>query len=189
MMEKILKYRWKIAFCLLILGFGLRIYREAQVILLSPIDSWSVDANADCGVVLTGGAYRIREGLDLLAQKKIKKLVIAGVNPATQLHELFPRLPIYGRVDEKDIFLEKQSQTTFGNAVQSLQYVEALRCETILLITSSIHQQRAWKTFKARYPAEFKIQSYSVPTARDVFYGYEILVESVKSYFYSFWAY
>lgn len=188
-MQKILKYRWKIAFCLLILGLGLRIYREAQIILLSPIDSWSIDAAADCGVVLTGGPYRIREGLDLLAQKRIRKLVIAGVNPTTQLHELFPRLPIYGRVDEKDIFLEKQSQTTFGNAIQSLQYVEALRCETILLVTSSIHQQRALRTFKARYPSELKLQSYSVPTPRDAFYFYEILVESVKSYFYSFWAY
>jgi len=182
-------YRWKIALGVLILGFGLRIYREAQTVILSPVDSWTSDASADCGVVLTGGPYRIREGLDLLAQKRIQKLVIAGVNPTTQLHELFPRLSIYGRVDEKNIFLEKQSQTTFGNAIQSLQYVEALHCDTILLITSHIHQYRSLRTFKARYPSEIKIQSYSVPTAKDAFYSYEIFVESIKSYFYSFWAY
>lgn len=188
-MQYLLKYRWKFAICLLVLGIGLRIYREAQTIVVSPIDSWTNDSVADCGVVLTGGPHRIREGLDLLAQKRIHKLVIAGVNPTTHLHELFPRLPIYGQVDERDIFLEKQSQTTFGNAIQSLQYIEALRCDTVFLITSSIHQHRALKTFKARYPAEVKILPYSVQTTKDSFYSYEVFVESVKSYFYSFWAY
>jgi hypothetical protein len=46
---------------------------------------------ADCGVVLTGSSGRIREAFEILAQKRIKKLIVSGVFKEAQLNEIFPR--------------------------------------------------------------------------------------------------
>ncbi|MCB0411288.1 MAG: YdcF family protein, partial [Bdellovibrionales bacterium] len=55
--------------------------KEAQHIEAVPVHSWIMDQRADCGLVLTGGPGRLREGFDLLVQKNIKKLIISGVHP------------------------------------------------------------------------------------------------------------
>lgn len=163
--------------------------REARLILEQPITSWERDDVADCAIVLTGGPNRIREGVDLLAQKAVQKLIISGVHPHASFRDIFPLWPFYGDLREQDIILERRSETTFGNAQQTLPLVEALRCRDIILITSRVHMRRALKTFQAEYPPNIPI----IPRAT-ISYGArplwdELAMETLKSLFYSMWAY
>ncbi|MEZ4871113.1 MAG: hypothetical protein R2827_02480 [Bdellovibrionales bacterium] len=53
--------------------FGLVIFiNEQRRILSQPATAWLEDQSADCAIVLTGGPFRIREGMDLLSQGKVK---------------------------------------------------------------------------------------------------------------------
>lgn len=163
-------------------------YREAQSILAEPITSWESEFDSDCAVVLTGGAVRVREGFDLLARKKVKKLIISGVHPDVQVHELMPLWPFYGNLNEQDIILEKHSQTTYGNAQQSLYIVESLKCRDIILVTGHLHMYRAYNTFRSIYPEEIAIFKDTIvanslkPTLQD------LSQEALKSLFYAAWA-
>ncbi|MCB0408319.1 MAG: YdcF family protein [Bdellovibrionales bacterium] len=151
--------------------------------------AWTQDHAADCGIVLTGGPSRVREGFDLLAQGNIKKLIISGVHPKAKLREIFPEWPFYGELNENDVILERRSGTTYGNAQQTLVLVEALHCRDVVLITSWLHMHRARATFQSIFPKDFPIQT------RAIVFGdldpslWEIGIEALKATFYSIWAY
>ncbi len=138
----------------------------------------------DCGVVLTGGAGRIREALEILAQKKIKKLIISGVYKDTQLIEMFPSLPFYPEINVNDVVLEKRSESTFGNAVQSLAMVQSIQCKSVLLITSQMHMHRAYKIFKTIYPENILIKKFPVYHLKKDRNELDLFIETMKSVFY-----
>lgn len=173
-------------------GAGLLSYRlhiEIGRVSDFAVTSWSQDHKADCAIVLTGGAGRIREGMNLLSQRQIKKLIISGVYPTAELRQIFPEWPIYGELDPDDVILERRSGTTYGNAQQSLVLIEALHCKDAILVTSGLHMYRARKTFEGVFPKEFPMTyrstltgSVSPPYATRFF-------EGLKSLFYSLWAY
>lgn len=163
--------------------------RDVRAILAQPISAWSEDITADCAVVLTGGPNRIREGIDLLTRKAVQKLIISGVHPHSQLRDMFPHLPYYGEVREQDIILERRSKTTFGNAQQTLPLVEALRCRDLIVITSRTHMHRALQTFKAEFPSDFRLLTRAVPSNSLQPAWDELMIETVKTMFYGFWAF
>lgn len=185
------KRTWIIVFSLFFLfgGICLRIFREFHIVNRSGVEAWTKDQRADCAVVLTGGAHRVREGIDLLVQKNVLKLIISGVHSGAQLKDLLPLRMVYGSLNEQDVFLERQSQTTFGNAVQSLPLVEVLRCRNVLLVTSQLHMYRAQRTFHSIYPKEIQIVPHAVLSGTEPLNFWDILLEAVKSFFYSIWAY
>lgn len=162
---------------------------EQKRVLSHGVTSWKENQSADCAVVLTGGPGRIREGFDLLEQGRVKKLIISGVNPTSTLYQIFPQLPAYSRVSESDVVLEKRSGTTYGNAVQSEALVEALKCRTVLLVTSSLHMYRSFRTFKSRFPPEVQIKPHGIVSGSYRPGSIELFVEVLKSVFYSLWAY
>jgi len=166
-----------------------RAFKESQKILAQDVNSWTEDQSADCAVVLTGGPGRVREGFDLLAQRRIKKLIISGVYPAASLRDIFPQLPFYGSIDEEDIILEKRSGSTYGNAQQTLPLVEALHCRDIILITSRIHMYRANKIFVGVFPEGFRIIPRATISGSYRPKFFPVAAEVLKSLFYSIWAY
>lgn len=162
--------------------------REIRLIRSTTVTSWELESTADCAVVLTGGVGRVREGFDLLADQRVKKLIISGVFPETRLRDLLPSWTFHG-LREEDIVLEKRSETTWGNAQQSLPIVEALRCRDVLLVTSRTHMPRAYRTFRSVFPASITIHQQSVLGQRWEPTSFEVGFEAFKSVFYSFWAY
>ena len=164
-------------------------YHESRLLLAQPASAWEEDHKADCAVVLIGGAGRVREGFDLLAQKNVKKLIISGVYPHATLKEIFPQWIYYGALDERDVILEKRSGTTYGNAQQSLPLVEALHCRDIILVTSKLHMYRSQKIFSAVFPEGFSIYPRSIVQGSYQPETGELTVEVIKSLFYSLWAY
>jgi uncharacterized SAM-binding protein YcdF (DUF218 family) len=176
---------------ILVLGLmvAYRFVNEYQRVQKEPMISWVKSQTADCAVVLTGGAGRVREGFDLLANQTVKKLVISGVYSNARMREIMPVWPFYGNLNENDVVLDRRSETTFGNAQQSLPIVEALKCRDILLVTSKLHMYRSYKTFRAAFPENIYIQKHPIVGGRYEASVWEIAFEALKSFFYSLWAY
>lgn len=151
--------------------------------------AWLKDIVADCGVVLTGGPVRVREGFDLLSQGLVKKLIISGVNPKAQLHEIFPLMPFYPSVNEMNVILERRSTTTYGNVHQTIAIAEALRCKSLVLVTSRTHMYRAKKTFQAVLPESLLLVERAVVSGPIQSEWSDVMIETLKSVFYSLWAY
>ena len=163
--------------------------KEYRMVRDEEVTSWTQSYTADCAVVLTGGPGRVREGFDLLSQRRIKKLVISGVFADAQLREIMPLWPLYGQLSEQDVVLERRSETTYGNAQQSLPIVEALRCRDIILVTSRVHMFRAYQTFRGAFPEHLNILKHSVVGGDYRNNFFELAPETLKSMFYSMWAY
>ena len=177
------------------LGFAL-LWVEVQHIRREPISSWTLDNRADCGVVLTGGAGRVREGIGLLARGSVRKLVISGVNPHVGLRDMVGPWTLYGVEDTSSIVLEKRSSTTYGNAQQTWPLLEALGCGTVLLITSATHMPRALATFKAAVLKTRDSGEWTIPiTPHAVAPGpnetglLDEWLEATKALFYRIWAF
>jgi uncharacterized SAM-binding protein YcdF (DUF218 family) len=130
----------------------------------------------------------VKEGLALLSQGQVRKLIISGVHPRVGLKEIFPQLPYYSNINENNVLLEKRSTTTYGNVQQTLVLVEALRCRDLVLITSRLHMYRAARTFRASFPLHFPILEHAVAGPRNPEFD-ELALETLKSLFYSLWAY
>lgn len=139
---------------------------------------------ADCGIVLTGASGRVRESFEYLAQGKIKKLIVSGVNKNSKLSEIFPYLDFYPEVNTESIYLEKRSETTFGNAQQSLIFVEALGCQDVVLMTSQVHMSRSYQIFKNTFPENIPIYKLALPNARNEKTMWGVFTEISKSFFY-----
>jgi uncharacterized SAM-binding protein YcdF (DUF218 family) len=180
-----------IALILLPVAIGL-VYlytQEIELIVQTPREAWEQDLTADCAVVLTGGPGRVKEGLDMLIRKQVQRLIIAGVNPQVTLRDLYPQLVLYPQINEEEIVLERYSETTYGNAQQSLPIVEALQCREILLVTSYLHMRRAHQTFLATFPEEIKVIPYGIAGSDFPAHFWDLFIEATKSWFYSLWAY
>lgn len=174
---------------LLFFFFTFLFYFEFLMVTSIRSTVWTVTHEAECGIVLTGGPGRIREGMDLLANRNIKKLIISGVNPNSEIKEIFPQWVFYPEVDEKDVVLEKRSETTFGNATQSLPLAEILGCQDVLLITSALHMYRSKRTFYKVFPKMIDIKTHALARFSESDSLLDRLQETLKSLFYSLWAY
>ncbi|MEM7646179.1 MAG: YdcF family protein, partial [Pseudomonadota bacterium] len=152
-----------------------------------PVTAWSEDHRADCGIVLTGGPSRIADAFDQLYLQRIKKVIISGVNPATQLREIFPQRVFFGGLDRGDIILEKRSLTTYGNALQALPLVEALNCKDVVLMTSKLHMHRAFSTFRAYFPEDIPIYKRATVGKRFQPHWTRVWSETLKTVFYDLW--
>lgn len=175
----------RILLSLFFLAFLVLVYFKADQIVSEPENLWtSRELTADCGVVLTGATGRLREGFELLAQQRIKKLIVSGVYKDARMIELFPYSGYYPEVNLNDIYLEKRSETTFGNARHSMNLVEGLRCRDIILITSQIHMHRAYSIFKIVYPDSMAIKKLTLPNAKSESGLYGLATEVSKALFY-----
>jgi uncharacterized SAM-binding protein YcdF (DUF218 family) len=162
---------------------------EFRKVTATTVNSWEQDLSSDCAIVLTGGPSRVREGMDLLATGQIKRLVISGVYGGATLKDIFPLEPFYGNLPTQNIVLERRSETTYGNANQTLPIVEALNCRDVTLVTSNLHMYRARRTFLAIYPDSIPILTHAVISGRSESGFFETSTEVLKSVFYSLWAY
>ncbi len=166
--------------------FGLLFESErAKVLSFPPVMILDDLPVSDCGVVLTGSAGRVREGFEVLAQKKVSKLVISGVYKDARLHEIFPQLVYYPEVNPENVILEKISGSTATNADQSLLVSEALKCKTVLLITSQLHMYRAYRTFWTVFPKTVEIRKYQVVNTAKEDTWLDVFIETIKSLWYS----
>ena len=107
-------------------------------------------------IVLTGGTERVSTAIDLLKQKKAEKLLISGVNKkvdwvllAQTIHELPDQLT-------DKITLGHVACNTRQNALESKDWLERNKFQSVRLVTASYHMPRSLSEFKNVMP-EIKI--------------------------------
>jgi uncharacterized SAM-binding protein YcdF (DUF218 family) len=101
---------------------------------------WSLPA--DGIVVLTGGASRISDAIELLAAGRGKRLLISGVNRNTTSDEITRLNPDFGSVVSCCVDFDR-SLNTLGNAIETRRWVESRGFRSLIVVTSSYHMPRA----------------------------------------------
>jgi uncharacterized SAM-binding protein YcdF (DUF218 family) len=100
------------------------------------------ETRADGIVALTGGAQRIGDAIDLLAQGYAKRLLISGVNEKTSREEISRLNPGQRRLFDCCVDLDYRARNTIGNAIETRRWTEQNGFEAIIVVTSNYHMPR-----------------------------------------------
>lgn len=112
-------------------------------------------------VVLTGGADRILDGLLLLERQLGRRLFISGVNAQTRAETLKRQWPGRDALFGCCIDLDFRARNTYGNAIETRDWVQRHGFGSVILVTASYHVPRAQLEFSAAMP-HVALQVYPV---------------------------
>ena len=107
-----------------------------------PADEIVLARDADGIVVLTGGASRITDAIELLAAGRGKRLLISGANRATTSGEISRLNPEYGPIVSCCVDFDR-SLNTLGNAIETKRWAESRGFHSLIVVTSNYHMPRA----------------------------------------------
>src|SRR6202035_6017971 len=93
-------------------------------------------------VVLTGGASRISDAIELLAAGRGKRLLISGANRATTSGEISRLNPEYGHIVSCCVDFDR-SLNTLGNAIETKHWAQSRGFRSLIVVTSNYHMARA----------------------------------------------
>ncbi len=106
----------------------------------------------DAIVVLTGGSGRVHRGLQLLAEKRAKKLCISGVYRGVDVQELL-RVSQRSPVElECCIALGYEADSTRGNARETASWMREQGLRSLRLVTAAYHMPRSLLEFRRVLP-------------------------------------
>ena len=108
-----------------------------------PTEDAAPGRKAEGIVVLTGGALRINDAIELLAADRGQRLLITGVNPTTHSAELARLAPRYRRLFACCIDLDHSAVNTITNAVETRRWTRQRGFRSLLVVTSAYHMPRA----------------------------------------------
>ena len=100
------------------------------------------ETRADGIVAMTGGAQRIGDAIDLLAQGYAKRLLISGVNEKTSRDEIFRLNPGQRRLFDCCVDLDYRARNTIGNAIETRRWAEQHQFDALIVVTSNYHMPR-----------------------------------------------
>ncbi len=120
---------------------------------------------ADAIVVLTGGASRVADGIQLLAEGRGRRMLISGVNRSTSAEELRRTLPSGEALLDCCVDLGRKALNTWGNAIEVAEWARARHFRSLLVVTSTWHMPRALFELDRLMP-EVELISYPVVTDR-----------------------
>jgi len=107
-----------------------------------PADEIVLQRDADGIVVLTGGASRITDAIELLAAGRGKRLLISGANRTTTSGEISRLNPDYGGIVSCCVDFDR-SLNTLGNAIETKHWAQSRGFRSLIVVTSSYHMPRA----------------------------------------------
>lgn len=121
---------------------------------------------ADAIIVLTGDKGRIDEGFYLFATKRAPNMFISGVNRDVTVDALKNRwegvpLPVCC------LDIGYAAENTWGNAIESEQWIRQNKISTVFLVTSDYHMPRARLEFSFLLP-DIKIYPHPVYTEKEI---------------------
>lgn len=120
---------------------------------------------ADGIVVLTGGASRVIDALELLASNRGQRLLITGVHRATGPVEIARVAPEFQALFKCCVDLDRSAVNTVGNATETKRWVKERGFRSVIVVTSNYHMPRAMAELGHQLP-DVALIPYPVVSAR-----------------------
>ena len=117
-----------------------------------PAEEIALERDADGIVVLTGGASRISDAIDLLAAGRGKRLLISGVHRATSSAEIARIAPRYEGLVACCVDLDHSATNTTGNAIETRRWVKDRGFASLIVVTSAYHMPRTMAELAKQMP-------------------------------------
>ena len=99
--------------------------------------------NADGIVVLTGGSSRVSDAMELLAAGYGKRLLISGVHPTNDVHDISRTLPDNHKLLNCCVDLDRSAINTRSNAAETRRWANERGFKSLIVVTSNYHMPRA----------------------------------------------
>jgi uncharacterized SAM-binding protein YcdF (DUF218 family) len=99
--------------------------------------------SADGIVVLTGGASRVSDAMELLAGGYGKRLLISGVHPTNAASDISRSLPDSQSLLSCCVDLDRSAVNTRSNAAETRRWAHDRRFKSLIVVTSNYHMPRA----------------------------------------------
>jgi len=148
-----------------LLAAGLLVVGGIWFIGQVPTQEVPIDRKADGIVVLTGGASRVADAVELLSSGKGQRLLISGVHPYTRAVEIARLVPVYQRVFACCVDLDRSALNTLGNAIETRRWVKERGFQSLIVVTSNYHLPRAMAELEHQLP-DVTLIPYPVVTER-----------------------
>jgi uncharacterized SAM-binding protein YcdF (DUF218 family) len=117
-------------------------------------------------VVLTGGADRVADAIELFSRGYADRLLITGVNQAITKSEIARLNPRSRELIECCVDLGYEAINTIGNAREARDWAEQKEIsKSLIVVTSNYHMPRAMAELRHELPA-FDLRAYPVVTLR-----------------------
>jgi uncharacterized SAM-binding protein YcdF (DUF218 family) len=117
-----------------------------------PATEVALERNADGIVVMTGGAARISDAIELLATGHGKRLLISGVHPATSSVEIARINPRYEGLVACCVDLDHSAINTVGNAIETRRWARDRGFSSLIVVTSAYHMPRTMAELGKQMP-------------------------------------
>ena len=98
---------------------------------------------ADGIVVLTGGASRVSDAMELLADGYGRRLLISGVHPASGASDISRSLPDNQSLLNCCVDLDRSAVNTRSNAAETRRWARERGFKSLIVVTSNYHMPRA----------------------------------------------
>ena len=107
---------------------------------------------ADGIVVLTGGASRVDDAIELLAEGRGKRLLITGVHRATSTRDIARAVPHRDQLLACCVDLDHSAVNTTGNATETRRWVNSQGFHSLIVVTSNYHMPRSMAELGRQLP-------------------------------------
>jgi uncharacterized SAM-binding protein YcdF (DUF218 family) len=141
-----------------LLAFGFILF--ATAVMREPS---APNVRADGIVVLTGGQTRIAEAARLLGEGRGQRLLISGVNRQTGRESLQRLSGLGEQTFNCCVDLGYAALDTVGNAAETRRWAEALRYDSLIVVTASYHMPRSLAELARAMPSTELIPHPVVP--------------------------
>jgi uncharacterized SAM-binding protein YcdF (DUF218 family) len=111
----------------------------------------------DAIVALTGGARRIEDAIDLLAQGFGRRLLITGVNERTSRDEIARLAPNQRDLVQCCVDLDYKARNTIDNAFETRRWMRDHGFNSLLVVTSNYHMPRTLTELDHVLPEALKV--------------------------------
>lgn len=141
------------------------VYMISFLNFISDLDKENINyAKSKTIVVLTGNTGRLRAALDLMVLNTEARLLISGVAKGVKYSEIVKNK----NIDKVRIDLGYNAQSTFGNVIETKNWIKKNNFKDFILITDNWHMKRALILFENSmpnidiFPYKLKSQSSSL---------------------------